>query len=343
MAVLGMDGFDVYNGVGSNLGLGSKWTASGTVALATGRFGGQAVQMNSGTKFIRRTVNPVAINSGTIAFAFQADNLNAATNIICIIEQALGSAQMHIGITNTGAIGAYRSTVAAGTSGGTLLGSLSAAGVIKPETWHFIEVTFTINDTTGSVTIKVDGVSVYTVSSVDTKFSATAGWANFLLAVTAATTIVTFDDVYWTDGASLGERRVQNLKPTGDVSGATDFTPLGGGTHYSEVDEVTADGDTSYVQGSVVGNVDRYTFEDLPLTATVDAVQINAFAMKTDAASRSIALQVKSSSTTSDGSDNALAASYGKFERLLTVDPNGSAAWTPAAVNALEAGVKVTV
>jgi hypothetical protein len=252
---------------------------------------------------------------------------------------------MQITVTNAGAIGAYRSTVAAGTSGGTLLtGGLSAAGIIKAETWHFIEVSFVISDTVGQVTIKVDGVAVVTTAATqDTKFAATAGWSSFVLGSPATSTINVFDDVYWTDGASLGERRVQNLKPTADVVGAQDFVPLGGGTHFSEVDDVTVDGDTSYIQGSTVGETDRFEFEDIPVGASVDAVLINTFAMKTDAGSRSIALTAKSGAVVSDGANEALAASYGKLERLLTSDPDGSVAWTAAKVNALEAGVKVTV
>ena len=93
-----------------------------------------------------------------------------------------------------------------------------------------------------------------------------------------------------------------------------------------------------------MGDVDTYGFGDLGSTpSTIDAVQLTAFAEKTDAAARSIALQAKSGATTSDGGNFSLAATYGKFERLLTTDPNTSAAWGASAVNALQGGPKVTV
>jgi hypothetical protein len=110
------------------------------------------------------------------------------------------------------------------------------------------------------------------------------------------------------------------------------------------VDDPQANGDTDYVQGSNVGDTDRYDFTNLSsIPATIDAVQVVAFAQKTDAATRAIALQVKSGATISDGANLSLAVGYQRFERLLTSDPNGSIAWTGANVNALQGGPKIAV
>lgn len=241
-----------------------------------------------------------------------------------------------------GAINVYRYT---SETAGTLLGA-SANGVIQPNTWHYIEVEVTISDTVGVFKVYVDGVQQVNLTGLDNKNTANAYASNIRFSSASASgwnMSLDVDDFYLTDAATkLGERRVETIYPTSDV--AQGFARSTGATNYTLVDEAQVNGDTDYVQGSSVGDTDTYGLGDLSSTPTaVDAVQVISFAEKTDAGSRSFALQVKSGATTSDGSNYALAASYGKFERLLTQDPNGPTAWTASAVNALQGGPKVTV
>jgi hypothetical protein len=51
---------------------------------------------------------------------------------------------------------------------------------------------------------------------------------------------------------------------------------------------------------------------------------------------------VKSGATEVGGADTALPTSYAWLNRVDAVDPNTAAAWTAAAVNALQVGPKVT-
>jgi len=351
MSILLIEGFDLYNGTQTNIGLQSKWTMSSTdtrTSIQGGRFGGQCVQFNGVNSSAGRFISKVlasSYSSLSINFAVQMTAFPAAQPPCHVLVENGVTSQCGIQILNDGSIVAGRFS-GRGTTPTVL--ATSAAGVIQANTWHYVQIDLVINDSTGSMIVKVDGVQVINVTGVDTKNDASVATANTVTVGLGNTTtngagFIQYDDLYVTDGATLGERRVEVARPTADTS-QKDFAPLSGTDNYAMVDDTTANGDTDYNQGSSVGNADRYTFGALSSSpAAISAVQVTAFAEKTDATSRSIALQVKSGATTSDGSNYALAAAYGKFDRILETDPATSAAWTAAAVNAIAAGVKVTV
>lgn len=356
MTVAAIDGFDVYNGVGANTGVQAKWSqnnVNGTVTgtMQAGRFGGQCLReilgtTNTGIAAYQRTL-PSTYTSMAAGIAYRCSALSTvitATNIPIILQFVESTTyHVHITVSSDGKINAYR---ASSSFAGTLLGS-SAAGVIANNTWHYIETELVISDTVGRVTVYVDSVQVLNLTSQDTKNGGT-GAINIISLACNAQSILTspshdFDDFYFVDAATkLGERKVETLYPTSDV--AQGFTRSTGATNYTLVDETTVNGDTDYVQASAVSTVDTYGFGNLSNTpTTVDAVQFSCFAEKTDATSRSIAQQAISGATTSDGANFSLAASYSKFERVMTTNPNGSITWTGSAVDALTGGPKVTV
>ena len=76
-----------------------------------------------------------------------------------------------IGVGTTGAISVFR-----GSQTGTLLGT-TATPVITASAWHHIEVKVTINDTTGSVEVRVNGVTKLSLTGVDTCASANVAYA----------------------------------------------------------------------------------------------------------------------------------------------------------------------
>lgn len=344
MTVVMIEGFDIYNGTGVNTGLAAKWTTSGAIAMQTGRLGGQCFGATSATSggFITRAL-PASYGSVAVGYAYRTTTLTTVTTVLPTLVLLSGAtAQVGLRVSSDGSIVVYRLTSA---SAGTALGA-SAPGTVPVNVWVYIEAEITISDTVGVFNVYVNGVSVLSLSAQDTRNGAPTTVDTISMGNQSGTPgigIHQFDDLYVTDSAAkLGERRIETLYPTSDV--AAGWTPFVAGNNFGNVDEATVNGDTDYVQASVVGTVDTYGFGDLTGTpTTIDAVQFNGFGTKTDATSRSVALQVKSGATTSDGSNYALAIGYTKFERLMTVDPNGSIAWTAANVNALQGGPKVTV
>jgi hypothetical protein len=109
------------------------------------------------------------------------------------------------------------------------------------------------------------------------------------------------------------------------------------------VAEVAEDQAGTYVYDSTVGHADLYTPQAISVTpATTVAVVTRAFALKTDAGTRNIALQVKSGGTTSTGTSTALNTVWGWLSKVDQVDPATSAAWTATAVNNLTFGPSVS-
>jgi hypothetical protein len=103
---------------------------------------------------------------------------------------------------------------------------------------------------------------------------------------------------------------------------------------------------TDYVYSAVSDGTarDTYTLEDLSLPAgtwTVNCVEAIAFAQNSDAGVGSIGLTIKSGATTTEGTATALGITGSFVRQLYELDPNTTAAWTTANVNALEAGTTV--
>lgn len=348
MAIVLIDGFDLYSSAtATDTGLLSRWTYSGStttnLSMSTGRLGGQCLRQgnNTGNRCAHYVNLPSNYASFGIGFAFKYENLAAAS-------LAFGSNTDFIGLYDTttlhlalrlhsdGSIRAYRSTTSLGTS---------AAGVIVTDTWHYIELYGTIDDTTGSLTVYVDGTSVLTLSGIDTRNAANAYINKVEFGCpdgSGSNGISNHDDFYVTDSTTrVGERRIETLRPSADTASKA-WTASTGSDNYAMVDDTTADGDTTYVQGSTTGDLDLYDFGNLSVTASsIDAVQLTAFAKKTDVSARSIYLPVKSGGTQSDGSATALGTAYDDIRRLMTTNPVSAAAWTQSDVDNLQAGLKV--
>ncbi len=347
MTLLYFDGFDHY----ATAQLAAKgWTVgSSTTIAAVGRTGANGLQFGQAGSYVKRGVavadehatliagvalNPSVLNDARPVFSFQSDN-GATTHV-------------SIEVSSTGAIIARR-----GNNGnGTLLGT-SSAGVVISGAYQYIEALVTLSDTVGVVTVHVNGASVLSLTGQDTKSSGTKTVLDTVLigTVNALVTVVngTWDDVYICNGAGsapnntfLGDVRVRTLMPTGNGNSSQLVGSDSNSTdNYALVDEVPPD-TADYVGSATTGDKDTYAAANLAeVTGTVFGVQQLAYALKTDAGSRSLATVVRSNGTDYDSSDLALATTVQYIRSLRETDPDTAAAWTIAGVNAAEFGVKV--
>jgi len=232
---------------------------------------------------------------------------------------------------------------------GTVLGT--GTTILTSGIWYFIELKATINDSTGSAAVKVNGVTEVTVSGVDTRNGGSAATADRVIFFSNGSVGGTFrlDDVYICDGTGsaptndfLGDCRVQALFPNGDGNSSQLVGSDGNSVNNSLlVDETTPNGDTDYVEGANVGDKDTYAYGNLtPTSGTVYGVQPNLYARKTDAGTRSIASVARLSGTEVDSAAAALSTSYLYYRDIRETKPGGGA-WSIADVNNAEFGVKV--
>jgi len=162
-----------------------------------------------------------------------------------------------------------------------------------------------------------------------------------------------------TSGSSLGARNQvgqSSLQVSGTYAAFPPANPTGSNTsvpilfsviitpqNWSEVSEAQQDGLTTYVYDSNPGDADFYNIASIASTpASVIAVTTRAYAQKSDAGTRTAAVQLKSSATTVASPTLVLTTSGFQWAwRTDLTDPNTSAAWTAAAVSAAQIGPKL--
>lgn len=347
MAGVFFDTFDSYNGIGANTGLQSAWVATSTVgaAMATGRFSlGQAASITLGTNNNRcwAATLPSTYSSFSGGFAYNPASFpsGAGIQIFAVLGTNGSVYQDSIVLNSDGSLSACRG----GDTTYVVLNTTSG-GLISLSSWYDIGYEIVINDTTGTFNLFVNNNRVLNLTSQDTLNSGstidTIRIGGRGTSTTGSGSAWLYDDVFVCDNATyIGARRAKTLRASGDV--AQGFTRSSGSTNYTLINEATADGDTSYVQGGLSA-LDRYDFDNLGLNpSSIDMVNAIAFVESTDVYARRLALNVKSGATSSDGTDFALGTSYAKLTRLMTTDPNTGSAWTASAIDALQGGPKVT-
>lgn len=350
MAILLIDGFDVYNGVTSvSLSPRAKWVFDESYqdpTVVVGRFGGQALQFpsqvtSSGGNYISRFL-PSAVAAFAVGCAMRfVTMVTSGTNNGAHL--ALMSDTTHmvgIRINADGSLSALRMTSNIAV---TVLGT-TAAGVILAAAWHFVEFVGTISDTTGTIDIVVDGVTVLTLTAQDTRNGTPTTVNKIRIGTThddSAAGSVQIDDLYVTDGVSLGQQRIDVIRPSADTVDS-DFVPSTGVDNYALVNGILADS-TDWVDGSTLGDLDIYELDNMSaVPTTVSAVQLIAFAQKTDAALRSLALVADIGGVQTQSGDLALVASLTRYDAIFETKPGGGG-WTGADVDSLRIGPKVTV
>jgi len=111
-------------------------------------------------------------------------------------------------------------------------------------------------------------------------------------------------------------------------------------SNYMMVAEPQQDATTSYVYDSVPGHADLYGIAAIASTPlTTFAVTTRAYAIKSDAGTRTMAVQLKSGATTDASTTVVLTPSNWQWAwKHYPLDPATGGAWTAAAVNVAQVG-----
>lgn len=235
---------------------------------------------------------------------------------------------------------------------------LGGSGSLPLNIWRYLEIKIVIHDTTGSVTIKVDGLTVISYTGIDTKQSAAGTKWSSVSFTSASNGSLCVDDIYILDtsGATcndfLGDVQIIGLLPQTDAVGGgganADFTPSTGSDHGAVVDDVGPNGDTDYLSSDTVDHVDTWDFPALGYTGVIKAVAMNLVGKKENAGTRVIAAVTCPDSSPAGtnyvhGTDKYLATDYLNKQSIWELNPEDSAAWEVADVDGAEFGVKITV
>jgi len=219
---------------------------------------------------------------------------------------------------------------------------------LAAERWYHLEFTGTIANTNGAYTLKINNTTWATDSTSDTLES--SGNANIRSIISYGEELDSFRFTKWgvwsTSGdaptGSIGPHKCWTVRPNADTAQA-DFTPQGAGDNYVEVDDVNADDDSTYVESGTVTDMDRLDCGALPETPTaIYAVQARVLSKQTGAGSLSIKPGLYSGTTESKVATAIPVGIEWQYDvHLTTLNPDDSAAWEEADVNAAKVQYEV--
>jgi hypothetical protein len=219
----------------------------------------------------------------------------------------------------------------------------------------YLEFDIVVHNTTGSVTIRKNGVQVQTASGLDTTGGTANNYCNqFSLGNqgNGNSKHIIYDDLYVldsTDGtatqgaplnAFLGDVRIDPLYPDG-AGDSTQLTPSTG-ANWQCVDETPRNDDTDYVSSATTGQKDLYTLTSpTSPTGSVKAVIATMRARKDDAGTRTVHSVIKHGGVEATGADTGLSTSYAYIYDVFGQNPSTTAAWTLSDLASLQAGVGI--
>lgn len=337
MAARYTDGADHYTAMLEN------WTnvvGGVSISAGNGRRGSASFRLlpAGGVAYFEKTFDSQA--TWTIGMAVRLSTFTPTP----IILQLLDSATEHIRLQVNGSGQLIVSRA------GTTLGTSSAGLTLN--TFAYVELKVTINDSTGAFDAKIGGTSVVSGSNVDTRNGANASANTIRFGSGVATSAMTtdIDDIYILDGQGsaplntfLGDCKPIVLLPSA-TGNANVWTPSTGiaADSWQLLDENPPNGDTDYISSAVVGDKTLTGYTDVPNSAgVIHFVQIATYGRKDDAGTRTICHVTRRASTDYDSANFNLPDAYAFQNSIREVDPSTSAAWTIANLNAAEHGVKV--
>lgn len=337
MALLFFEGFDKYASAAQMLQQANyAATSSPTIVTTTPRTGRACLEILNAQN-IRFNVAPSGNTLIVGAGVFFVGAPNGSQFPLQLWASNQGRANISLATNASGQLQLRRDTTVLWTR----------TDVEPAGTWLHYELKAVLDHTTnGALTLRRNGQILAALTGIQTKIAA-ADVVDAVRAIEASGGIQRFrlDDLYVCDGSGtanndfLGQRRVRTLLPNSDI--ASGWTPTPAGSNAARVGDTTPDDDTGYVSAAAAGPLDRYGFEDLPASvATVSGVRVSYRVRKQDAVPAETRCFVQSGATVAQGPNDAPDVTYRYFSALFPTDPATGAAWTPATVNALSAGME---
>ena len=362
MALLWMEGFDDLESTTTNLltGLEGRWSGwamdSSVVIQAGTRTGfGKEIYANSAAAnivFYAPISRIAAGNTLIVGMAVRIDNLTQGTG--------LGeSGRTFFSLYNS--VSTYHGQlywINGGTIGWTLdVNGYNDAPVwtttnvkLTEGVWHYLEVKILLNSTTGSISVRVDGGTEETGTSLNNTRASSVfdiqriqffeGQTNHRMTSEAA-----FDDIYVADDSGtinndwLGSVEVVTVFPTSDGT-VTQWTPSTGVDNYALLDEIPAS-DTDYIEASASTTRDLYGHGATTGSSVIHGIMPSIRCENVRAGIGTVELLVKGSAESSSGT---VPLGQGKMLRshIFETHPDTTAKFTDLNFTSVEVGVEVT-
>lgn len=235
----------------------------------------------------------------------------------------------------------------------TILGAGSTA--LTADTWYYIEIHVVIDDSTGSVEVRLNGSTEISLSNVDTNWG---GGDIQAIRIGFLPTDFTrsgegdfwFDDfmVNDTSGSVANDwpasAKIEMLVPDGDGN-YSQWTSTGV-NDYTEVDDLATygnlpDGDTTKLSHAVVGERASVTLTNTTIAGAVQALMLLSN-VSVDSSGDQMAQSVRLSGADYDQASFSPSTTYDYYTDVLSTNPATSAQWLTSEIDGMELGWKVS-
>lgn len=319
---------------------------SGTDATTVAGVGGNGTCLklsNTGQScrwpFAKNSTTPVATDEVGFGVYFMLGSTPINADLISAVDT--NGTSPHMGVwVNNGAFAIKR---------GSLLIEQTSI-LIQFGRWYYLELKQVVNDSTGSWTFRIDGTTIASASSVDTRNAGNGIIGSILIGGGNLTAEGTkFDDMYafHNNGGDvvdfLGPIHVGSLHPDADGDDEA-WTTSAGTDSFALVNETAPhDDDTDYIESSTSTNRTLFTYDNVLSSLTsFHGIHLNTVVRETDASPFTLINTLKQGVTLYPESAEAIAGqTYENIDHVLDQDPDTALDWTESGINALQAGVEV--
>lgn len=240
----------------------------------------------------------------------------------------------------------------------------SAAGTWQVTFAYWVSIYYKADPSAGRMRVYLNGVQVLDSGVTDTSDTGLANWSKiaFGYSNTVTSTLTplnsfglnsffagSLDDLIVTDddGGTITVTPPFNecfgTASAADSDVSTGLVPSPSAPNYNNINDFPAQ-QVTYNQANTVGAEDVYGIANMTASPTsIPAVTVWAQASR-DGAITQAEIKVVSGASSTYGTVEVLQASpvFSSIARFLATDPNGSIAWTKAAVDALSIGIRFT-
>jgi hypothetical protein len=340
-----------------------KWTASypgaGSGTITIGAFGRRSTQglrlhaapnsSNSGN-LLKQSL-PVTGNTAIVGMSFKYTGTNTvyywreSPMVLGILRISTIQCSLRLQ-PHTGLLDLIR-----GTGGAEVLLGTTSSG-LTANAFNSVELKVVVaTGTGGSAEVRINNVTVLTVTGVNTANGGISTWDGIQLGGAfsqagsgGATLQMDYDDLYICDGSGpaplndfLGDLKVDAFIATGPGA-MSQWTPSAG-LNWQTIDEVPPNDDTDYNEApGAAGAVDTFPMPDASAGALIYAVQSNFTCKKLDAGTLNLAAAVRQGGVNYVGPTLIGLTTYSIVLSMLVTNPATGLPWTEAEFNAAEFG-----
>lgn len=342
MTIQFMDNFQQYGTDESFMLDGIYASVSGTLnSDPDGISPGKTILLN-GSYALRKVLSTDLTTVGSGFRVWFPELPDGNSNAIFQWRDNANAVQCTLSIMSTGGLQFWRGDFT------TLLGT-SATPVVTAGAWHHIEVKALIDDTAGTLEVRVNGRVIIDLDTIDTKATSIAGCAQVVWGDNSISSerfymkdVIVWDSLGSSNNDFIGDVQIVSLIPTGDT--ALNWTPSTGTDGYALIDE-SVPNDTDYISADdTLPDASVFTLSDLDAdVVSVKGLMSFVRMFKTDGGTAQVQVGLVSGTNTDNGEDRPITVAETTWMDLSELDPDTAAAWTPIAVNAVKLRIDRTV